>query len=214
MKPSAFVDFFTQQRVSAILRAGERDLARQAMQAAIDGGFRVVEFTLTTPGALELIEEFSAREGVVVGAGTVLTVADARQAVAAGARFLVSPVLDAQVIAAAHALEVAVMPGTHTPTEMWSAHQMGAQLQKLFPAPAGGPGYLRSLRGPMPFLNVVPTNGVDEHNLGAWLDAGARALGFVTSLFDPEDMAKGRFRGIQARAARICAAIEAHRAEG
>jgi 2-dehydro-3-deoxyphosphogluconate aldolase / (4S)-4-hydroxy-2-oxoglutarate aldolase len=201
--PQEFVDEFGRARVSAILRTDDQRKAAEAMEAALRGGFTIVEFTLTIPGAYELIAEFAQREGVRVGAGTVLEVEQARRAVAAGASFLVSPVVDEAVIAAASALGVAAMPGTHTPTEMLRAHRAGAQLCKLFPAPAGGPAWLRSVLGPLPFLAVVPTNGVDLDNLDQWFAAGAHAAGFVASLFAPADLAAGNWDAIEARARAI-----------
>lgn len=207
VKPDAFLQTLSAEKASAILRTDNQRRAADAMDAAIAGGFRVVEFTMTVPGVLELISEFSKRSDIVVGAGTVLDVEQARDAVRAGASFLVSPVVDEAVIAAAGALDVAVMPGTHTPTEMFRAHQAGAQLQKLFPAPAGGPGWLRSVMGPLPFLRVVPTNGVDANNAREWLDAGAFGLGFVRSLFAPEDMEAGDWGAITGRAREILAAV-------
>lgn len=206
MTPEQFVDEFGRARVSAILRTDDQRKAAEAMDAALRGGFRIVEFTLTIPGVFELITEFSAREGVIVGAGTVLDVEQARRAVAAGARFLVSPVVDEPVIAAASALGVAVMPGTHTPTEMLRAHRAGAQLCKLFPAPAGGPAWLRSVRGPLPFLKIVPTNGValdGPEGMEHWFAAGAWAVGFVAALFDPADIAASRWSTIEAKARAI-----------
>jgi Entner-Doudoroff aldolase len=201
--PEEFVLEFQRARVSAILRTDDQRKAAEAMAAALRGGFTIVEFTLTTPGVYELITEFSQREGVQVGAGTVLEVDQARRAVAAGATFLVSPVVDEPVIAAAGALGVAAMPGTHTPTEMLRAHRAGAQLCKLFPAPAGGPTWLRSVLGPLPFLKIVPTNGIDLDNMEQWFAAGAHAGGFVTSLFAPSDMAAGNWDAIEARARAI-----------
>jgi 2-dehydro-3-deoxyphosphogluconate aldolase / (4S)-4-hydroxy-2-oxoglutarate aldolase len=197
------VELLGRERASAIVRWSDQDTAEQAMEAAVRGGFKVLEFTLTTPGALELINRFSQQEGLVVGAGTVLEVSQAVDAVAAGARFLVSPVADEKVIGAATEMGVAMMPGTHTPTEMLFAHRAGAPFVKLFPAPAGGPAYLRSVMGPLPFLKIVPTNGVDAGNARQWLDAGAYALGFVTSLFDPQDMRHKRYDAIEARAREI-----------
>ena len=143
----------------------------------------------------------------MVGAGTVLGVDQAKAAVEAGARFLVSPVVDPAVIETARSLDVAVMPGTHTPTEMLAAHRAGAPLQKLFPAPGIGPAYVKACLGPMPFLRIVPTSGVDESNAAAYLEAGAFAVGFVTSLFDPDDLAAGRFERIEQRAKVMLAAI-------
>jgi Entner-Doudoroff aldolase len=170
------------------------------MDAAIRGGFRVVEFTLTTPGALDHIASFSARPDVLVGAGTVLTEGDARAAVAAGATFLVSPVVDESVISAAIRLEVAMMPGTSTPTEMLRAQRAGAQLQKLFPGPAGGPAFVKACLGPLPGLRIVPTGGVDGDNAKDFLAAGAWAVGFVAPLFPESDVAGGRYDVIEERA--------------
>jgi 2-dehydro-3-deoxyphosphogluconate aldolase / (4S)-4-hydroxy-2-oxoglutarate aldolase len=204
-----FVQTLWSERATAILRASNADVARQAMEAAIEGGFRILEFTLTTPNALGLIEEFASRPGLVVGAGTVLSPDQAKAAALAGARFLVSPIVDEAVIGRAHELGVAAMPGTHTPTEMVQAHRAGAPLVKLFPAPAGGHAYLRSVLAPLPFLRIVPTNGVDEHNAADWLRAGAWGVGFVASLFDPADLAERRYDRIRERAGRIKAAIGA-----
>lgn len=207
MKPDAFVERFGREKASAILRTDDHERAAQAMDAAIRGGFTVVEFTLTVPGVFDLVREFSQRSGVVVGTGTVMEEHEARQSVAAGARFLVSPVVDERVIAAANEMEVACMPGCHTPTEMLRAHHAGAQLCKLFPAPAGGPAWVRFVLGPMPYLKIVPTNGVDEHNAGEWIAAGSFAVGFVATLFDPADMAAENWNAIEARARRCLAAV-------
>ena len=207
MRPEEFVSFLHAHKASAILRTSMSQAAKPAMDAALRGGFKVIEFTLTTPGALELIGEFSKRQGIVVGAGTVLTADDANAAVDAGAAFLVSPVIDEAVIEAARSLGVAMMPGTHTPTEMLRAHRAGASLQKLFPAPGIGPAYVKACLGPMPFLRIVPTSGVDESNAAAYLQAGAFAVGFVTSLFDPDDLAAGRFNTIEQRARSVLAAL-------
>ena len=203
MNPSAFVTRLGALKATAILRTDLESAVTPAMEAAVRGGFRIVEFTLTTPGALEHIEEFSQREGLVVGAGTVLTVEDARAAVERGARFLVSPVMDRAVIREAANLGVAMMPGCHTPTEMLEAHRAGAPLQKLFPGPGMGAATVRAILGPLPFLRIVPTSGVDETNAAAYLEAGAHAIGFVNPLFDPEDVRAGRFGRIEERARRI-----------
>jgi 2-dehydro-3-deoxyphosphogluconate aldolase/(4S)-4-hydroxy-2-oxoglutarate aldolase len=218
MTPEEFVCALELHRTSAIVRADSQAVARGAMNAAITGGVRIVEFTLTTPGALDLVAEFSARDPlervdgidrVIVGAGTVLTVEQARDAVKAGARFLVSPVADARVIRAAADLGVAMIPGVHTPTEMLRAHEDGAPLLKLFPAPAGGPAYLRSVLAPLPFLKIVPTNGVDESNIAAWIAAGAWAVGLVGPLFVAEDLATQNWPAIEARARRLRALAKA-----
>ena len=207
MKPEEFAVFFGEQRASAILRTSIAEAVEPAMDAAVRGGFRVIEFTLTTPGALDCIERFSARSGLVVGAGTVIEVDDVDNAVRAGARFLVSPVVDEAVIERAVDLGVAIMPGTSTPTEMLRAWRAGAVLQKVFPAPAGGPAFVAACLGPLPFLRLVPTSGVDRENAAAWLAAGAWAVGFVAPLFDAQALAEGRFDWIERRAGELLSAI-------
>ncbi len=207
MRPEEFQTFFETRRASAILRTPIADAAKPAMEAALRGGFEVIEFTLTTPGVFDLIAEFSRRPGIVVGAGTVLTTDEARQAVDAGARFLVSPVVDEAVIDTARTLGVAAMPGTHTPTEMLRAYRAGAQLQKLFPAPGIGASYVKACMGPMPFLRIVPTSGVDASNAAAYLAAGAFAVGFVAPLFDADEIEAGRFDLVEQRARTLLEAV-------
>lgn len=209
--PQALLAALWRHRVTAIVRADAEHVAATAMDAAVRGGVRIAEFTLTTPGAYRLIEELAHRDlpdgtRPWVGAGTVLRPDQARRAVDAGASFLVSPVMDPEILATAARLGVAAIPGVHTPTEMVMAHRLGAPLLKLFPAPAGGPAWLRSVLAPLPFLRVVPTNGVDLDNLTAWLSAGAWSVGLVASLFSPDELARGDTAAIEARAARACAA--------
>jgi 2-dehydro-3-deoxyphosphogluconate aldolase/(4S)-4-hydroxy-2-oxoglutarate aldolase len=201
-----FVRLLWQERSSAILRTPDAEAAGPAMQAAVRGGFRVVEFTLSTPGAFDLIEEFARSPELVVGAGTVLRPDEAEEAVARGASFLVSPVVDPEVIAAAGELGVAIMPGCQTPTEMLLALRTGAPLQKLFPAPPDGPAWVRACLGPLPELRIVPTSGADERNAAEYLSAGAWAVGFVTPLFRPELLAERDWPALEARARELRAA--------
>jgi 2-dehydro-3-deoxyphosphogluconate aldolase/(4S)-4-hydroxy-2-oxoglutarate aldolase len=204
----AFIKQFGEAKASAILRTNDQEKAALAMEAAIRGGFKIIEFTLTIPGVYDLVKDFSERADLIVGTGTVMDVEQARLSVEAGAQFLVSPVVDVAVIQAANELGVASMPGTHTPTEMSLAHRAGAQLCKLFPCPHGGPNWVRAVLGPMPYLNIVPTNGVDQHNAGEWIAAGVFACGFVASLFVPADIAAGRWEAIEERARQCLAAVQ------
>ncbi len=211
LSADSFVRLFKQERASAILRTNHQEAACNAMNAAMRGGFRILEFTLSVPGALELIAEFSKKPGVVVGAGTVLTVEEVDRVVAAGAQFVVSPVMDVAVIQRAKELGVASMPGTSTPTEMLQAHRAGAPLQKLFPEVGTGPMWVKQTLGPLPFLNIVPTSGVTLANAAAYLEAGSAAVGFVNSLFVPEDIKAGAFDRIEARARAMLEAVNAPR---
>jgi 2-dehydro-3-deoxyphosphogluconate aldolase/(4S)-4-hydroxy-2-oxoglutarate aldolase len=191
------------RRASAVMRTDDQGLARDAMSAAVAGGFRIIEFTLTTPGAIELIREFAAKPDLLVGAGTVLTSKQARQAVEAGARFLVAPICDPEIIQEADRLGVASIPGTLSPTEMYTAHRAGADFIKLFPAPPNVAEYVSAILGPLPFLRIVPTAGITMDNFMDALRAGAAAVGFVKPLFDPQDMAERDFSAIEKRAAEI-----------
>lgn len=209
LKPDEFVNFFSRERASAILRTPHADAAAPAMHAAIRAGFRILEFTLTVPDALARIREFSEHDDLAIGAGTVLTVDEARAAVDAGATFLVSPVVDEVIIEEAHRLGVAIMPGAHTPSELLRAHRAGAPLQKLFPAPGIGSAFIAATLGPLPFLRIVPTSGVNAGNAADYLRAGAFAIGFVAPLFDAQAISARRFDLIETRGRELLAAVRA-----
>lgn len=208
---AAVLAALTEQRCSAILRTSRRDAVRPALEAAIAGGFRILEITTNTPDCFEHIAALAERSGLVVGAGTVLSVDLAKEAMAAGARFLVSPVVDPAVLAFCRQHDLLSIPGTYTPSEMMAAHKAGADLVKLFPGPANGPAYVKACLGPMPFLRIFPTSGVSEHDAADWLAAGAFGVGFVGSLFEPQDLAASDFGAIRDRAARMIARVAAAR---
>lgn len=198
---------FERHRCSAILRTPVAEAVVPAMEAAVDGGFRIVEFTLTTPGALDAIEAFAARPELTVGAGTVLSLEDARAAREAGARFLVSPVADAEIIEYCAAHGLVSIPGASTPTEALAAHRAGADLVKIFPGPPQGPAWIRTVRGPLPFLKLFPTSGVTLENCAEYLAAGSFGVGFVQCLFEPADLEAGRFDQVRRRAADMVDAV-------
>jgi 2-dehydro-3-deoxyphosphogluconate aldolase/(4S)-4-hydroxy-2-oxoglutarate aldolase len=158
-----------------------------ACGAAVKGGLRVLELTLTTPGALDAIRTLAREGDSLVGAGTVLTRQDVADVAEAGGRFVMSPVFDAGVVDAAHACGLLAVPGAATPSEILTARRHGAHLVKVFPAGAlGGPDYLRALRGPLPDPLLVPTSGPDSGNLSAYVDAGASAVGVGAEVFPPD----------------------------
>jgi len=196
------------RKISAIVRTDDQSVAEQAMAAAVEGGFRVIEFTLNTPGALELITQFrSMDESLLVGAGTVMTPQAAKEAVNAGAQFIVSPVCDPAVIREAGEMGVVSIPGTQTPTEMQRAHETGADFVKLFPAPPNVAEYIRYVLGPQPHLKIFPTSGVNLDNMVEVLQAGAAGVGFVGPLFDPQSMLNRNFDDIRERAEKIVAQL-------
>jgi 2-dehydro-3-deoxyphosphogluconate aldolase/(4S)-4-hydroxy-2-oxoglutarate aldolase len=165
------------ERLVHVVRGDSARDAAATIEAAVAGGVRIVEVTYTVPEASALISSLAGREGITLGAGTVRTPAEAESALAAGARFLVSPNLDLDVVRLAVAADVLVVPGILTATEAQSALGAGAPAVKLFPASAVGPDYLRALHGPMPELRVMPSGGIGPTNAAAWLDAGAFAVG-------------------------------------
>ena len=196
------------RKISAIVRTDDQSVAEKAMAAAVEGGFRIIEFTLSTPGALELITRFrSMDESLLVGAGTVMTPQAAKEAVNSGAQFIVSPVCDPMVIRKAGEMDVVSIPGTQTPTEMQRAHETGADFVKLFPAPPNVAEYIRYVLGPQPHLKIFPTSGVNLDNMVAVLEAGAAGVGFVGPLFDPQSMRNRNFDDIRERAEKIVAQL-------
>jgi Entner-Doudoroff aldolase len=202
------LETFAEQRCTAILRTAHADAVRPALDAAIDGGFRILEVTLTTPGAFAAIAHYAKNKSLLVGAGTVLDPEQAQRALDSGARFLVSPVTDPQLIGWCAQRDVLVLPGAFTPTEMLLATRSGAQVVKLFPAPPGGPDYVRACLNPFPELRLFPTAGITDANAADFLAAGAFGVGFVGNLFVPDDLAQGRFAAVRERAGKMLRSVQ------
>ncbi|MER5966216.1 bifunctional 4-hydroxy-2-oxoglutarate aldolase/2-dehydro-3-deoxy-phosphogluconate aldolase [Streptomyces sp. NPDC002057] len=173
------IDALTTTPVIAILRSASPRHFPDVADALHASGVRAVEFTLTTPGVLDALREYAAAkpDGLALGAGTVVTPADARRAVEAGATYLITPATCLDVVAEARRLGVPVLPGAFTPSEILSVWQAGATMVKLFPASVGGPEYLRAVRAPLGSVPLVPTGGISLDRAPAYLAAGATALG-------------------------------------
>ena len=199
--------------VIAVLRAPTAAAAIAATDALVAGGVTGIEITYSTPDAPAAIREVRERHGdtVYLGAGTVLTEAHATEAVAAGARFLVSPGTDPAVTRAMVNTGVTVLSGAYTPSEVMLAAGLGAHVVKLFPASLGGPVLLKALRGPFPDLAFCPTGGVNPDNLADWLAAGAVAVGAGGELCPAGALRSGDWATITATAKRFSAAAEAAR---
>ncbi|WP_436495004.1 bifunctional 4-hydroxy-2-oxoglutarate aldolase/2-dehydro-3-deoxy-phosphogluconate aldolase [Actinokineospora sp. HUAS TT18] len=160
--------------VIAILRADSATRFAEVTATLRAAGVQAVEFTLSTPGALDALRECA---DLGLGAGTVLTAADAARAVDAGARYLITPAVCAEVIAEGRRLGVPVYAGALTPSEILDAWTAGASMVKVFPASFGGPGYISAIRAPLPHIPLVPTGGIGVAEAKAYLDAGATAVG-------------------------------------
>lgn len=210
---TAVVRAIEDRGVVAVVRLHDAQAGRDVALALAEGGVTAIEITMTVPNAPQLIEQLSRAlpANVLVGAGTVLDVTAARDVVGAGARFVVSPVFRAEVIAECHAADVPAMPGCFSPTEILSAWQAGADVVKVFPATALGPGYFKDLRGPLPQIKLMPTGGVTKENAGEWIKAGAVAIGVGTALVDPAAVASRRFSEIAANARHFIDAVAAAR---
>lgn len=198
-------------RVVAILRAEDASRAEAVVEVLLANGIRSVELTLTTKGALEVVERLAAAlpAGADLGMGTVLTADDVDRAVDAGARFVVSPSIVPAVVEAAVRHGIASYPGALTPTEIHTAWAAGASAVKLFPGGSLGPDYLKAVRGPLPDIPLVPTGGIAIDAVGAWLDAGAVAVGLGGPLIGDAMAPDGDLDGLAERARAVCAAVQA-----
>jgi 2-dehydro-3-deoxyphosphogluconate aldolase/(4S)-4-hydroxy-2-oxoglutarate aldolase len=186
-----------------VVRAQSADEAMVAIDAIREGGISLLEITMTVPGALDVIEKVSARYGAeaLVGAGTVLDGETARACILAGAQFVVSPSLDLETIAVCRRYGIAVMPGALTPTEVVQAWSAGADFVKVFPAGAlGGASYIKSLKAPLPQIELVPTGGVSLKTAADFIKAGASALGVGADLVDVKAIREGQQHVITERA--------------
>lgn len=193
----------------AVVRLPDAAGVLRAIDAIRAGGITGVELTMTTPRALELLEEMSRTMGdeVLAGMGSVTDAESVRRAVDAGARYIVSPVFKPEVIAEAHRLGTAVMPAGFTPTEILAAHEAGADIVKVTPAEVLGVAFIKGVMAPMPFLRLMPTGGVTPENIGEWLRAGAVAAGVGSALVDPRLVAAGDFATLTARARRMVQSV-------
>jgi 2-dehydro-3-deoxyphosphogluconate aldolase/(4S)-4-hydroxy-2-oxoglutarate aldolase len=188
--------------VVGIVRLDDLSGAVALADALGRGGVRAVEFTFTNPSAGRAIEEVHAALGdsVLVGAGSVLDSETARAAILAGAQFVVTPVVSLPVIACCNRYGVPTVIGAYTPTEILTAWEAGATFVKVFPASAGGPRYLKDVRGPLPQVKLIPTGGVGAENAADFIRAGASAVAVGGSLVDTALVATGRWDDLEARA--------------
>jgi 2-dehydro-3-deoxyphosphogluconate aldolase/(4S)-4-hydroxy-2-oxoglutarate aldolase len=189
--------------VIAIMRAKSSDQLIAAADAIKEGGVRVIEVTMTTPGALAVIAEARRRYGkeMLFGAGTVLDAETARSTILAGADFVVAPTFNLKMVALCHRYGVPVIPGCYTPTELLTAWEAGADLLKLFPASVGGPELVKAILAPLPQLPIVPVGGVDLSTAADFIRCGSVALGVGSSLINQKLLDSGDLGELTRRAA-------------
>lgn len=215
MDKSAVLNSLQEMGLVPVLRAESVDKAMALATAVAAGGVKVLEVTMTVPGALQVIRRLvEVRPDILIGAGTVLDPETARACILEGAQFVVSPALNLKTIEMCHRYSIAVLPGALTPTEVLTAWQAGADVVKVFPAGAlGGANYLASLKGPFPQIKMIPTGGVSLATAAAFLHAGAFALGVGSDLVDPKAMAAGQSDIVTENARKYLAIVQEFRAK-
>jgi 2-dehydro-3-deoxyphosphogluconate aldolase/(4S)-4-hydroxy-2-oxoglutarate aldolase len=202
-----------QSGIVAVIRMKDPAKVQAVVDAIAEGGVRAIEVTMTVPGAVGLIASLAPRmpAGFLLGAGTVVDPETARQVIDAGAQFIVSPIFRRSLIAACHERHVPVTPGCFTPTEILEAWDAGADIVKVFPATALGPGYIKDVRAPLPQVKLMPTGGVTVENAGEWIKAGAVAVGVGSALLHTKAIDAGDYGVLRAKAEQIVANVRAAR---
>jgi 2-dehydro-3-deoxyphosphogluconate aldolase/(4S)-4-hydroxy-2-oxoglutarate aldolase len=171
------VDKLLSEKMMTLVRSNSQSEGQAMADALVEAGVKVIEITLTTPGALKIIEKLLKNKDLLVGAGTVRTVKDVKKVEDAGASFIVSPDTNEDVIAATKKLKLVSMPGVSTPTEVAIAEESGADILKLFPATILGPAHLKMIREPFPNNRWCPTAGITLESIPKWFEAGADLVG-------------------------------------
>ncbi len=200
--------------IIAIVRFDKPDELVYVARAISDGGVKVIEFTMTTPGALRVLETAASEFGdqVLLGAGTVLDPETARAAILAGAEFIVAPTLNNSVIELCHRYSKVCIPGAYTPTEILSAWQCGADFVKVFPAEALGPQFIKAVRAPLPQVKMIPVGGVTLDTIPAYIQAGVTAVAVGSNLAPKKMVAERRFDEIRELAKQYVEVIKTARA--
>ena len=196
MRKQQVLDRIKDRGVIAIFRVKSREQCFKGMDALLNGGQDILEVTMTTPNAIEMIGDASDkyRGSAIIGVGTVLDAETAENAIGAGAEFVVSPSLHKEVIDVCKSRGVVSIPGTFTATEVVSAWKGGADLIKVFPISEVGPSYIKALKGPLPDVHLIPTGGVDVNNAADFIKAGAYCLGVGGSLVSMEAINAERYK--------------------
>lgn len=204
------MDIIRESGVIAIMRARSSDQLLQASDAIRAGGVRAIEVTMTTPGALRVIEQATTRYGqeVVFGAGTVLDAESARAAILSGAQFIVAPSLSVAMVELCRRYSIPVFPGAYTATEVVAAWEAGADMVKIFPASVGGPALIKALKAPLPQIDMVPVGGVRLENAADFIRAGSAALGVGSALVDQKLLDAKDLSVLTERARRFIEAVE------
>jgi 2-dehydro-3-deoxyphosphogluconate aldolase/(4S)-4-hydroxy-2-oxoglutarate aldolase len=191
--------------VVAVIRMKDTQRLLKVIQAVGAGGVKSIEITMTVPGAIDIIRQLgpSVPADVLIGAGTVVDKETANKVIDAGAKFVVGPILNLEIIRLCAERDTVVMPGCFSPTEIYTAWNAGADIVKIFPATSLGPKYFKDIRGPFPDIRLMPTGGVTIENVGEWIAAGAVAVGIGSDLLDKKAIDEERYEVLTERAKRM-----------
>ena len=206
-----------EEGVVPVIRVSSAAEAFEVAKAIREGGISVIEVTMSVPGALDVMKEVTQRFGreVLLGAGTILDPETARAALLSGAKFVVTPTLNLEVIRMCKRYSAVVVPGSLTPTEILTAWEAGADLVKVFPiAQVGGPAYIRAVRAPLPQIPLVPTGGVNLQNAGEFIKAGAAAIAAGGELVDKKAVAEKKYSVIVENARSFLFEVKKARGKG
>lgn len=197
----------------AVIRGPSVDLTIQMVEALVNGGVLGIEITYSTPNAEEVVEKLANRFGtqILLGMGTLTQPKQVKSALSAGANFLVSPICEPKLVKAMTGSGAACMVGAFTPTEVFAAYQAGADVVKVFPGSVGGPSYIKALRGPFPYIPMMPTGGVSAANVEEWYKAGVVAVGAGSELCPPKLAQEGKFDEISKLALTFVQVVQAAR---
>ena len=210
MKKAAILQKLSTEKVVALIRAESPDGLLDCADALAAGGLTSIELTMTTPGAIRMLEKVSAeRPNFLFGLGTVLDAETARAGILAGAKFIVTPALRPEVITLCQRYSVPIFCGALTPTEVINAWERGADAAKVFPAEFFGPAYIKSLKAPLPQVELVPTGGVTAENVGEFIKAGAFATAAGSSLVEAKALKEKNWAAITAKAQAFVKAVAA-----
>lgn len=204
------LEFIYEKGVVAIMRANSSDQLLAAADAVKAGGVNAIEVTMTTPGAIDVIKQATAKYGddVLFGVGSVLDPETARAAILAGAQFVVCPTLNLETIKICKRYSVPVIPGAYTPTEALTAWEAGADMVKIFPASIGGPAIIKAIKGPLPQIKLVPVGGVNLDTTADFIRAGAEVVGVGGSLVNQKLLEAQDFDKISENARRYCEEVQ------
>ncbi len=196
-------------KIIAIIRLDDASDVYPTAQALFDGGVEAIEVTMNTPNALQEIEKLSKHEGILPGVGSVTTEQMAKDAIGAGAEFVVTPISKKEVIDSCHDLGKPICSGALTPKEIHQAYAWGADIIKLFPASTFGLPYFKAVRAPMTYIPIMPTGGVTIENAAEWIRHGAVCLGVGGSLVDKELIAKKNYKMLTKAAKNMRSVVDA-----